>query len=221
MGREVPTTLPDVGLVDDLLSTTRAVRRRLDLDRPVPLDLIRDCLELAMQAPTGGNRQGWRWVVVTDGQKKERLADLYRREAHRLTENRDAAQAAGHRQTARVYESAVHLADVLERVPALVIPCVEGRIETVDPVRMSSLYGAIYPAVWSFMLALRARGLGTALTTLHLFSEAEAAELLAIPPEITQVCLVPVAYATGDSFRPARRPPLNTVTFADEWGAPL
>jgi nitroreductase len=208
----------DLAEVDRLLSTTRAVRRRLDLDRPVELDVVLECLRLAVQAPTAGNEQSWRWLVVTDAGKRAALADLYR--AAGLDYLSQAAGSAEHDpQTHRVYESALHLAHVLERVPVHVIPCMTRRVDGRPTGVVASAYGSIIPAAWSFQLALRSRGLGTAWTTLHLFSEAEAAALLGIPDGVTQVALLPVAYTKGTDFRPAARPPVETVTYVDTWGA--
>jgi nitroreductase len=200
---------------DELLTTTRAVRRRLDLDRPVAHQLILECVGIAQQAPTGGNRQGWGFVVVTDEAKRARLADLYRSAGADYL--RTLRAKTDDPQTARVYDSAIHLADVLHRVPVHVIPVIRGRPEAQSPMAAASMYGSIIPAVWSFMLAARARGLGTALTTLHLLHEQEAAALLGIPADHTQVGLVPVAHYTGDTFRRAERPPPETITHWDGW----
>lgn len=205
----------DTATTDELLTTTRAVRKRLDLERPVPRELIAECIDVAQQAPTGGNRQGWGFVVITDETKRARLAELYRRVgADYLRKLRDEAD---HPQTARVYDSAVYLSDVLDRVPVHVIPVIQGRADGQSTVGAASLYGSIIPAAWSFMLAARARGLGSAWTTLHLVHEQEAAELLGIPADYTQVALIPVAFYTGDVFRRAERPPSETITHWDGW----
>jgi len=214
---------------DQLLGTTRAVRKRLDLERPVGLDLVRECVELATQAPTGSNAQGWHFVVVTDARKRERLGELYRQAfdvyrnmpvaSHRLTHDDPEAQA----QQDRVTASAEHLAENLHRVPIHLIPCVQGRTDAVPAgpianLAWASTYGSILPATWSFMLAARARGLGTAWTTLHLMHEKECAELLGIPyDEVTQVALIPVAYTKGTDFKPARRRPLGGILHVDAW----
>jgi len=205
----------DLTLADELLTTTRAVRRRLDLDRPVPRELILDCIAIAQQAPTGGNSQGWGFVVVTDEDKRARLAELYRRTSD--TYLRAAGERAADEQTSRVYGSAVHLADVLHRVPVHVIPVIRGRVDGQPNAVAAGLYGSIIPAAWSFMLAARARGLGTAWTTLHLPHEKEAAELLGLPSDYTQVALIPTAYFTGTTFQPAQRPPASTITHWDTW----
>ncbi len=210
----------DLTVTDALLSTTRAVRKRLDLSRPVSKDVIRECLDLSQQAPTGGNRQGWRWVVVTDAQKRQALADLYRKGARSyLDDSYEKAVADGAGQDIRVYESARYLAERMQDAPVLVIPCIEVAHLPENPPRQvwAGLMGSIMPAVWSFQLALRARGLGTVLTTLHLNHEAEAAELLGIPDGIMQVGLLPVAYTVGTEFKRAKRPPVDEIVHWEQW----
>jgi nitroreductase len=206
----------DTVVTDRLLTTTRAVRKRLDLDRPVDPALVLDCLRLAVQAPTGSNAQGWRWLVVTDPGKRRALQALYAKFGRRYL----AAGAAMEvdRQTGRVLDSASYLVDVLDRVPMHVIPCIEGRIDGAANKLAAGFYGSILPAVWSFMLALRSRGLGTVFTTFHLAQEAEAAALLGVPDGFTQVGLLPVAHTTGGDFRPASRPPVEEITYWDTWG---
>ncbi len=207
----------DTKETDRLLSTTRSVRRRLDLDRPVDPEVILECLRIAVQAPTASNGQGWRWLVVTDAEKRAELARLYAEGGADYLKS--AAAREMDPQTRRVYESAIHLADVLGRVPVHVIACLEGRADNLPNILSASMYGSIIPAAWSFMLALRSRGLGSAWTTMHLLKEKEAAELLGIPENITQVALLPVAYTVGDDFKPAERPPIETITYWDTWGA--
>jgi nitroreductase len=201
---------------DELLSTTRAVRRRLDLDRPVEREVILECLQLAIQAPTASNQQDWRWVVVTDDDKKKALADLYRGTGAAYLEQ--ARRTHDDPQTRRVYESAYELTDFLERVPVFVIPCITQRVDNAPTGIAAAAYGSIIPAAWSFMLALRARGLGSVWTTLHLFREADAAAVLGIPDNVTQVALLPVAYTKGTDFKPAARPPVGEITYWNEWG---
>jgi nitroreductase len=211
----------DLGVTDALLSTTRAVRKRLDLKKPVPDQVIRECLELTLQAPTGSNRQGWRWVVVTDADKRAALADLYRKGVGSyLKESGEQAKTEGRAQDGRVYDSAQYLADHLQEVPVHVIPCIVVDHLPENPPRRvwPGVMGSIMPAVWSFQLALRARGLGSALTTLHLAYEKEAAELLGIPDGIMQCGLLPVAYTIGTEFKPAKRPPLDDVLHWNQWG---
>ncbi len=212
-------TLFDLDTTDELLSTTRAVRRRLDLDRPVEPEVITECLELATQAPTGSNRQGWRFVVVTEAETRRALAELYRRGAMAyLSKAHERARGAGNAQNERVFSSTLHLAENFERVPVHVIPCIESRITPGSPViAWASLMGSIFPAIWSFQLALRSRGLGSCLSTLHLNHADEAAELLGIPDGILQVALLPVAYTIGTNFKPAKRPPVESVVHWERW----
>ena len=217
----------DLAQTDALLSTTRAVRKRLDLDREVPDDVLLDCLQLAVQAPTGSNQQGWRWMVIRDQKRKTALAELYRRGGG---EYLAAAVESTEEGTAkhRVLDSANYLAQNLERVPVLVIPMVIGRL---DSPRMggannlttlaAGLLGSVVPAVWSFQLALRSRGLGSCYTTMHLQFEDEAAELLGIPDHITQAGLLPVAYTVGTDFKPAHRPPVADITYLDHYKHPI
>ena len=212
----------DIAEADRLLKTTRAVRKRLDLEKPVPDAVIRECLEITQQAPTGSNKQGWRWIVVTDAEKRRALAELYRKGAGGYLEKAEAeAVAKGAAQDGRVYSSARYLADRLQDVPVHVIPCIRVDHLPDDPPRRvwPGLMGSIMPAVWSFQLALRARGLGSALTTLHLASQDEAAALLGIPDGIMQVGLLPVAYTKGTDFKPAKRPPLDDILHWDAWDA--
>jgi nitroreductase len=207
----------DLNETDRLLSTTRSVRRRLDLDRPVDPSVILECIALAQQAPTGSNGQGWRWLVVTDEAKRKEIARLYSEAGAGYL--RAAAESTMESQTKRVYESAVSLTETLERVPVHVIPCIEGRVDNMPNGIAASHYGSIFPAVWSFSLALRSRGLGSVLTTLHLFKEQEVAELLGIPENVMQVALLPVAYTVGTDFKPAARPPAESITYFDGWGS--
>jgi len=197
--------------VDHLLSTTRAVRKRLDLDRPVSPEIVEECLRLAIQAPTGSNRQGWHWVVVTDADKRAALADMYRAG---FGPYMDRARSGLERMT-RVGESALWLAERLEQVPVHVIPCIE---DYTKGSAHAGVWASIYPAVWSFQLALRSRGLGSVLTTLHLPRARDASALLGIPDGVLQAGLVPVAYYTGDDFKPAKRRPIEDVTSWNRWG---
>lgn len=210
----------DLHQTDELLATTRAVRKRLDLERPVPRDLINECLELAVQAPTGSNSQGWRWIVVEDAAQRKALAELYKEAGEGyLTAAGEQASGDGNSQTQRVFSSAYYLMEHLHEVPVHLIPCIQGRPQ--DPVSLvqaSGLYGSIFPAIWSFQLAARARGLGTTLTTLHLLREKEASEILGLPDDVLQVALLPVAYTLGTDFKRAARPPVAKITHWDRWG---
>ena len=209
----------DLDQVDALLSTTRAVRKRLDLERDVPDEVLLECLQLAVQAPTGSNRQGWRWLVVRDQEKKTALAEMYNRAAGTyLTDAAAGADEAS--QIGRVMTSAVYLAENLHKVPVLVIPMIIGRADE-GMTGGAGLYGSIIPAMWSFQLALRSRGLGSTYTTLHLGLEQEAAELLGIPDHITQAGLLPVAYTVGTDFKPATRPPVSEITYLDTYKNPI
>lgn len=210
----------DLKTVDHLLTTTRAVRKRLDLSRPVPDELIAECIEIAFQAPTGSNRQGWGFVVVTDPGKKKALGEIYRRVFVNYAQTPQAEYEEGdrrHDQQPKVRDSATYLAEHMGEAPALVVACLEGR----PPGRGSQAgyYGSILPAAWSFMLAARARGLGTAWTSMHLVHEREAAELLGIPENVTQSVLTPVAYYTGDGFKRADRLPAGELTHWNTWGS--
>jgi len=208
---------------DELLSTTRAVRKRLDFERPVPDSVIRECLELAVQAPTGSNMQTWRFVLVTERDKIEAIAGYYRSGfanyrkspmyAGRVFEGQQSARAA---QQARVVSSAEYLAANMHRSPVLFIPCIVGRSES--PEGLVSQGGSIIPAAWSFMLAARERGLGTCWTTLHLLHEREVAEVVGIPyDEVRQFALSPVAYTKGTDFKPAIRQDLDDVVHWNTW----
>ncbi len=210
----------DLEQTDALLSTTRAVRKRLDFDKDVPDDVILECLQLAIQAPTGSNRQGWRWMVVRDPEKKEALAEIYRRIGGAyLAEAAKTAEAGT--QTGRVMDSANFLAENLGQVPVMVIPLIIGRIEEPSTNAAAGLFGSIIPAMWSFQLALRSRGLGSCYTTLHLGAEAEAAEILGIPDHISQAGLLPVAYTKGTDFKAAQRAPVEEITYLDTYKNPI
>jgi len=208
----------DLNETDRLLSTTRAVRKRLDLKRSVERNVILDCIRLSQQAPTGSNGQSWRWVVVTDAGKRAELARLYREIGDQYLTMARQNIPKDDAQTNRVYDSAFWLKDHLQEVPVHVIPCVVGRLPENAPHGMvASVYGSIFPAVWSFQLALRSRGLGSTLTTLHLFREADAAKILGIPEGVSQVALLPVAYTQGGDFKVAKRPAPETITSFDGW----
>lgn len=215
------STPENLAVADHLLTTTRSVRKRLDLNRPVESEIIEQCLEIAGQAPTGSNRQNWHFVVVTDGEKKGFIAERYRKVWYAYNATRSVPAGpdatAEDRQLQRVISSAQYLADNLQDVPVLVIPCIEGRPEDAAPASQAGHYGSILPAAWSFMMALRARGLGSAWTTLHLRHEREIAELLGIPDDISQAALLPVAYFKGDDFRPAKRKPMRDRTYWNGW----
>jgi nitroreductase len=204
-GRVEPADLASVDLV---LRTTRSVRRRLDFDRPVPAEVIEECIDLATQAPTGIAAENWRFVVVTSPERKRAIAELYRRALERMT--------AARREPAKTTQQA--LADRLHEMPVLVLVCAEGRPPEGSTPMQVGFYGSILPAAWSLMLAFRARGLGSTWTSLHLLYEAETASLLGIPEGVTQTVLLPVAYTKDAVLKPARRKPAREVTFWDHWG---
>ncbi len=210
----------DLDETDRLLTTTRSVRKRLDLTRPVARETVLECLDIALQAPTGGNTQRWRWLVIDDADTRAAIADFYRRAwGPYIEERRKEFAAAGRGPDDSIVDSATYLAEHLHEVPVHVIPIALDRWPEGAPRAMvSGYYGSILPAAWSFMLALRSRGLGSAWTSLHLLYETEAAELLGIPSGVEQVALLPVAYTIGDEFKRARRKPAAEVTYWNRWG---
>lgn len=221
----------DLASVDHVLNTTRSVRLRLDLEREVPRKLIEECLEIALQAPTGANTQTWRFMVVTDANKKAGIADAYRRGAERYIGDETAMTRTGvsanrkfadddmrSQQIEGVMNSSMHLLERMQDAPALIIPCIESRFEQEDVFTQASMYGSILPATWSLMLALRARRVASAWTTLHLIYEADVRALLGMPENITQAALLPVAYLKGGELHKAKRLPLAEVGYWDTWG---
>jgi len=209
---------------DELLSTTRAVRRRLDLERPVDPALVRECIEIATQAPTGSNNQGWHFIVVTDPAKRKRLGEIYKAGFELFYGDRDAVRAnvpkddpAYVATQERVVDSAAYLADHLAEVPVHVIPVVEGRVESGPVALHAGIWGSLLPAVWNFCLAARARGLGTCWTTLHLVDEAASIELLGLPDNVMQGALIPVAHTIGTDFKPGPRRDLDRIIHLDGW----
>jgi nitroreductase len=211
--------------IDELLTTTRSVRKRLDLARPVEPEVIRECLEIALQAPTASNSQSWHFVVVTDPELRGALAKLYREGAEQYRalmtpafQERAASSEQEATAVARLTGSGQYLIEHLHEVPVHVIPCIWGRTDHMPTVAQAGLWGSIMPAAWSFMLAARSRGLGTSLTSFHLFFEQEAAHVLGIPYEkVTQAGLIPVAYTLGTDFKPGPRKPLESVLHWDRW----
>ncbi|MBX3015784.1 MAG: nitroreductase family protein [Caldilineaceae bacterium] len=213
----------DLATVDHLLTTTRSVRKRLDFARPVERSVIEACLQLAIQAPSGSNRQGWHFLVITDPAKRAIIARYYRQAFKHYLGSEQPAELdplrANEESTkgTRILKSASYLSRHLHEAPVHIIPCIEGRVETTGLMAQASLYGSILPATWSLMLALRSRGLGSVWTTLHLAYEQEIGTLLGIPPTITQAALLPVAYYLGDDFKPAQRKPLAEVLHWETW----
>jgi nitroreductase len=221
----------DIATVDHLLTTTRSVRKRLDLTRSVEPEILERCIEIAMQAPTALYGNTWHFVVVADTVRKARIGEIYRRvteeyrggvpvrdryltQLHFIKDINDPRFAPQQ----KMYVSSAHLIAHIHEVPVLVIPFIEGRMENEGLAAQASMYGSILPATWSLMLALRARGIGSAWTTLHLVYEREVSELLGIPDNVTQAALLPVAYFKGVDFKPAKRLPARDRTYWDEWG---
>ena len=212
---------------DELLTTTRSVRKRLDLSRPVPLDLVRECLQIALQGPSGSNRQGWHWLVITDPETRARVGEFYRRATEKYLGaggpagpggSGGAARGQGEAATQRrVRDSAAYLGQHMGEVPVQVIACIQADLPWREGASQAGLWGSLLPAAWSYMLACRSRGLGTAWTTLHLAYEREVAELLGLPEGVRQGVLIPTAYYTGETFRPAPRRPLDDVLHVDHW----
>ena len=222
----------DLATVDHLLTTTRSVRKRLDFDKPVEPEVIERCIEIAMQAPTGSTLQGWHFMVVPDPDQRAQIAKLCRKGQqayYKLIQEHPARFSQDDSRLLRrdkLVESSAYLAGNLQRVPVLIIPCIEREMAEVPhwaalaehtSVQQASLYGSIIPAAWSLMLALRSRGLGSSFTTFHLFHEKEAAEILGIPSNVMQTSLLPVAYFKGKDFRPANRRPGREVTHWNSW----
>ncbi|MDR8412909.1 nitroreductase family protein [Nonomuraea sp. 3-1Str] len=240
------TGLPfDVAETDRLLTTTRSVRRRLDVERPVPREVVQEALEVAVQAPTANNHQNWRWLVISDAAVKQELAGMIQSSwtFHRNDMWTNAGRRRNDAQARRNYASAQALTETIAAVPILVIPCVLGRPPDItaineawrrrmsdkvaeDPghqvqhgeTRASIFYGSIFPAIWSFQLALRSRGLGSTITCLHVPHERQVARMLGIPSGVTQVCMIPVAYTVGTDFRPAERYSAKERTYWERWG---
>jgi nitroreductase len=206
---------------DGVLTTTRSVRKRLDFDKPVPREVLMECLDIALQAPTGSNAQGWQWMFVEEPAKKKALADIYRANATPYLDLPKPVRGdIRDNQMDAVMNSAKYLNENFEKAPVLMIPLLEGRPEGFDAGMQASYWGSLLPAVWSYMLALRERGLGSAWTTLHLIGDGEkqAADLLGIPYEsYTQGGLFPIAYTKGTDFKLAKRLPAAELTHWDTW----
>jgi nitroreductase len=203
---------------DEVLTTTRSVRKRLDFSRPVEPQVIKECLQIAVQAPSASNRQDWHFIFVTEPETRAKLSDIYQRGAEISYASRDNEDLAFSEEKRRVRESSQYLIAHMAEAPVLFVPCIEGRTDQAPIASQASRWGTIIPAMWSFMLAARNRGLGTCLTTMHLNLEQEAADVLGIPyDEIMQVGLVPIAYTKGTDFKLAKRQPLETVMHWERW----
>ena len=207
----------DIANADLLLTTTKQVRKRLDLARPVPRELVLECIDIASHAPIGGNRERNRWLIIDDPAVKAQIAPLYQAVGRPYL----AANAETDGRQARVVESAAYLVDHIAEVPVWVIAVRLDRLgDTAAAFEVAGYHGSVAPSVWSFQLAARARGLGSAWTTFHLVHEQEVAEILGIPATVTQIALLPVAYYTGDDFTPAPRRPASEITYANRWKEP-
>jgi nitroreductase len=207
---------------DELLTTTRSVRRRLDLERPVPRAVVEECLSLALHAPNGSNQQYWQWVVIDDPAVRAAVAQKYCEgmddQIKLLSTGTGPAVDYSGADQQRISVSVYHLRDNMHRVPVLVIPTIAGRLDGAGIFMQASMWGSILPATWSFMLALRSRGLGSAWTTVHLHREREVAEILGIPyDKCTQAGLFPVAYTVGTAFKPGKRRPLSEFVHWNHW----
>lgn len=211
---------------DQLLSTTRAVRKRLDFSRPVPDQLVRECVELAMQSPSGSNNMTMQFVVVRDEAKRKAIGEIYR-QCYSIYQSMDGVyirsidkgDEGSNAQQQRSADSADYLGDHMGEAPVLVIGCTQGaRADGMPGMMVSSIMGNVLPAMWSFMLAARARGLGTSWTTVHLMMEQQVADVLGIPFEsVQQVCLSPLAFTKGTDFKPAQRPSADSIIHWDAW----
>lgn len=205
----------DLEQTDRLLTTTKQVRKRLDLTRPVPRGVILECIDIASRAPIGGNRERNRWLVIDDPDVKQAVAPYYQQVGRPYLDA--GATMAGDDRQRRVLDSASFLVEHIAEVPALVIALRLDRIENASVAEAASFYGSVLPGVWSLQLALRARGIGSAWTTFHLVHEKEVGELLGIPETVTQVALLAVGYTTGGDFRPAPRRPAAEITYFNRW----
>ena len=215
-----PTTGFDLAEIDRLMTTTKQVRQRLDLSRPVPYDALLECIEIAGHAPMGGNLERNRWIIIDDPATKAAIATRFAEVGRPYLASNAGPQVGDRGQ--RVIDSATFLVDHLAEVPALVLALRLDRPSIGQSQGdIAAYYGSVLPGVWSFQLAARARGIGSAWTTFHLEHEAEIAELLGVPTTVTQVCLLAVGYYTGDTFVPAPRRPAGEVTYLNRWKAPL
>ena len=225
-----PLMVNDIAVIDRVLTTTRAVRKRLDVGRPVPRHLIYECIRVASQAPNGANLERWRWLVISDRSLREAIGDVYRRAVMPYLDLLEDEFGDDPDQSAML-SSARALADMVHTVPAMVVPCQLGRHddtrrflrdrgypwEVSHNMASSGFYGSIWPALWSFMLAARVRGLGTTPTTMHLALENEVASLVSIPKGVSQIALLPIAFFSGEDFRPAKRRAAEEITYWDRW----
>ena len=209
--------IPELDAVDLALTTTRSVRRRIDWERPVPREVIERCIDVATQAPTGLDREAWRFVVVTEPERKQQLGEIYRRAFDRLGELRAELAENGGEEPPVVRPVLRELANRLHEMPALILVCMLGRPDE-SLARQVGFYGSVLPAAWSLMVALRARGIGSTWTSLHLMEEREAAAVLGIPEDVTQTVLLPIGYMQNAKLAPAPRKSAREVTYWERWG---
>jgi len=211
---------------DELLSTTRAVRKRLDFSRPVGDDVIRECVDLAMQSPSGSNNMTMQFLVVRDAAKRKALGEIYQQCYGMYSQmdgvyirTIDKGDSDANAQQQRSADSADFLGQHMGDAPAIIIPCnAAGRVDGAPAIMSATLMANVQPAMWSFMLAARARGMGTCWTTVHLMMEQQAADVLGIPFEsVQQICMSPLAYTVGTDFKPAARPPADSIIHWDQW----
>lgn len=204
----------DLAAADHLLKTTKQVRKRLDLTRPVPRDLLLDCIDVASHAPMGGNLERNRWLIIDDKELMGQIAPYYQQVGRPYLAANEGAEG----RQAKVVDSAMFLVDHIADVPAWVISMRLDRLPAnASNADIAGYHGSVAPGVWSFQMAARARGLGSAWTTFHLFHEEKIAEMLGIPSSVTQIALLPVAYYTGDDFSPAPRRPAREITYFNRW----
>jgi nitroreductase len=214
----------DTANVDHALTTTRTVRKRLDLTRPVDSQIIRQCIEIATFAPSGSNRQGWHFVVIDDPEVKRQIGAIYKRsfDLYLASQRGSLAKAPAadpaRTQLEKVLDSATYLSEHMGEVPALILVCADGRTENAGPMAQAAFYGSVLPAAWSLMIALNARGIGSAWTTLHLRYESEAAAVLGIPDTVTQAVLIPIGYLKDGPSGKAARKPAADRTYWNRWG---
>ena len=210
---------------DEVLTTTRSVRRRLNLEKEVSPEILKECLNIALQAPTGSLRQDWHFVVSTDRDQCREVGTIYQEVWTKMVTD-DYLNASASRQGEKgdqaswlnMMGSARHLAETFPEVPAIFVPCISGRLEGADAMTQAVKWGSVIQAAWSFMLAARNRGLGTCWTTVHLQREEEVADILGIPfASIQQVAVSPVAHTVGTSFKSGRRKPTAEFVHFNGW----
>jgi len=202
----------------EAVSTLRSIRR-LKPD-PIPEGVLRQIMDAAICAPSGGNRQGWSFLVVRDAAKRKQLGELYREawgELTKLPYYAGAAKEPPDSPGAKMLASARHLSEHIAEAPVLLLACV-----ALDPGAKATITtgASIYPAVQNILLTARALGIGSCITTIHKYRDPQVKELLGIPPDVETAALIPLGYPLGKFGRPPRRP-LGEVAYADRWGQAL